>query len=275
VHSKDTKAIVAFVAIAYGLSIALSLLIDLSGGHNSTLIGLSYISMALPAIAVLIVHLAMSEPPRVNWDRLPRAYLPAALFLMPIVMHASMLPLMATAGGGVHWQAPRGWGALSPAGLVARIVLNAIFGVAVVSFLAFFEEIGWRAWLLPRLVDRTEARRAVVITSVIWALWHVPFQLSGIQYIAGVSPLKLALVQPLGTAAAGLVLGWLWLRTDSIWLVTIAHGSLNAWGQYAFKYMKDSGSPATDIAVLGAGSLALLMVGGFLLSRCGPRRHLM
>jgi hypothetical protein len=62
------------------------------------------------------------------------------------------------------------------------------------------------------------ARRAVVLTAVIWALWHVPFQLSGIQHIDGVSPVRLAVGFPLGIVAAGLVLGWLWLHTESVWL---------------------------------------------------------
>ncbi|MFL6417386.1 MAG: hypothetical protein ACJ74Y_17160 [Bryobacteraceae bacterium] len=34
--------------------------------------------------------------------------------------------------------------------------------------------------MLPRLVCRMGARRAVVVTAIVWALWHVPFELSGI-----------------------------------------------------------------------------------------------
>ena len=84
----------------------------------------------------------------------------------------------------------------------------------VVSFLAFFEEVGWRAWLLPRLANRMNSRRAVVVTAIIWALWHVPFELSGTLHIDGVSPMRVALTVPFGTTAAGLILGWLWLRTE-------------------------------------------------------------
>ncbi len=154
---------------------------------------------------------------------------------------------------------------------MGHIALNAFAGLVIVSFMAFFEEIGWRAWLLPRLIDRIGRRRAVVATSIIWALWHVPFVLSGILHIDGVTPAKLALVLPLGNMAAGLILGWLWLRTESIWLAAIAHGALNNWGQYAFKYMKESGRPDLDIAVLSAGSLALFLVGCILLWWCaGP-----
>lgn len=275
------KAILVFVATAYALSIALSLVVGLTGGSDSALIGLSYLSMFLPAIAVLIVSSAMNEVPWARWDCFPPRYLPVALFLIPGVLHASMLPSMVILEGGVQWQnwlTPQadglyhtpdslGWGALTIQGLAAHIVLNAVVGLAIVSFLAVFEEIGWRAWLLPRLVVRIGARRAVVVTSIIWALWHVPFQLSGIQHIDGVSPSTLALTMPLGIMAAGMILGWLWLRTESIWLVAIAHGASNNWGQYAFKYMKDSATPDRDIVVLCVGSLVLLASGVLILWR--------
>ena len=280
-----SRGMLVFIGTAYALSVALSLLIGLTGGHESALIALSYLSMFLPAIAVLFATSAMNEAPRVRWNSFPMRFLPVALFLIPGVLHAVMLPLMGRIDGGVQWQdwltqaadglyhapASRGWSALTIQGLVAHIVLNAVVGLIVVSSLAFFEEVGWRAWLLPRLVDRIGARRAVVATSIIWALWHVPFQLSGIQYVEGMSPLGLPLTIVPGTMAAGLILGWLWLRTESIWLVAVAHGASNNWGQYAFKYIKDSGTPDRDVAVLGAGSLALLSVGVFLLWRVKSR----
>jgi membrane protease YdiL (CAAX protease family) len=275
------KAIVVFTAITYALAIALSFLIGLTGGHESEFIDLAYLSMFVPAIAVLIVNLVFHEALRVQWDRFPLKWLPVALFLIPVILHAVMLPLMTAIYGGVPWQewlkiqgnglyhtpASRGWGTLNLQELIGRIVFNAVLGVIVVSFLALFEEIGWRAWLLPRLTGRMGARRAVVATSVLWAIWHVPFQFSGISYVRGVSPLNLVFTLPLGTVAAGLILGWIWLRTESIWLVSIAHGGLNNWGQYAFKYMKESTAPQTDLIVLAGGSLAMLVVGALLLWR--------
>ena len=66
----------------------------------------------------------------------------------------------------------------------------------------------------------------------------MPIELAGIQHVDGVSRLRLAITFPFGIIIVGLIIGWLWLRTESIWLVAIAHGSLNNSGQYAFKYMK-------------------------------------
>jgi membrane protease YdiL (CAAX protease family) len=117
------------------------------------------------------------------------------------------------------------------------------------------------------------ARRAVVVTAVLWAFWHTPFQLSGIQHVDGISAARLAMIAPIGIVSAGLVIGWLWVRTESIWIVVLAHGALNSWGQYAFKFMEDSPRVGqthrlleNDALVLMAGSLALLAVGSLLVS---------
>jgi membrane protease YdiL (CAAX protease family) len=226
------SAILVFVISCYGMAILLSLVIGFTGGHEGPLIRLAYLSMVLPAAGVVLVSATRNEPPRVHWTSFPMRYFPIALFLIPSVLHAVMLPVMAQLGGGVrrqdwltpeadglyHVPASRGWGAPTMQGLVAHILMNAIAGLLMVSLLALLEEIGWRAWLLPRLADRIGAHWGVMLTSAIWALWHVPFQLSGIQHIHGVSPIMLALSMPLG---------WLWLRTESIWLVAIGHGASN------------------------------------------------
>lgn len=282
------RATLAFIAIAYALSIALSLAIGLTGAHESRLIGLGYLSMFLPSIAVLVVGPAMQEKVlSYGWNLFPLKYLPVALFLIPVVMHAVMLPMASILWGGLGWEAwltpqadglyhtpeSRGWGVLTAQGLALRIATNAIFGLAFVSFLALFEETGWRAWLLPRLVDRMGTRRAVVAVAIISTVWHVPFALSGIHHIAGVSPERLALSLPLGIFGAGMILGWLWLRTESIWMVAIAHGALNNWGQYAFKFTRGTGQADVELILLSVGGLALFGVGVLLIVFGLPRSN--
>src|SRR5205809_743227 len=128
------RAIRLFVASAYALSIALSLLIGLTGGHHSPLLasGLGYLSMLIPAI-----------------------------------------------------------------------------GLFIVSVLACFDEIGWRAWLIPQLAARMGARGAVVASAILWACWHMPFALAGISFVDGIPIWLMAIILPFGVVGTGLVLGWL------------------------------------------------------------------
>ena len=276
----------AFITIAYTLSIALSLVVGWTGGAKSPLaLGLGVASMFVPTVATLAVVLATkTKAPSLGFNRLPLGYLPIALFLMPVVMHAVMLPLAAYLWGGLPWASwftpaadglyhtppERNWGVLTPAGLVARMATNIVVGLAANSMLAAFEEIGWRAWMLPRLMDRMSVQRAVVVSALIWAFWHTPFALGGIHHLPGIPVLLVVLTLPILIVGAGLVIGWLWVRTQSIWIVALAHGALNNWGQYAFKFMQDGGpgGQPRDMVILGVGGLAVLATGSLLVA-CG------
>ena len=284
-------AVLIFVACAYALAIVLSVAIWLTSGNESPLHSLGLISMFIPAAAVFAARYATGEQLRVDWSFPPKRYVPLALFLMPAVMHAVMLSATVFLTGELPWQdwlthpandvfrspAQLGWGSLNERELYVHLVMNAITGLLIVSFLAFFEEIGWRAWLLQRLAARVSPRKAILAVAVIWALWHVPFLLSGILSFANVSRGPATVIMPVGEFGAGLVIGWFWIRTRSIWIVSLAHGALNNWGQYAFKFMKDApvsifGTvyPSYDTIVLASGTVALVVLGGLLVLWCAP-----
>src|SRR5262249_2189336 len=153
----------------------LSLLVGLTGGHQSAFIGLSVLSMFFPAFGVLAVNIGMKQPLSIDWQRFPLCYIPVALFLMPAVMHVVMLPLTSALEGGLPWQdwlkpqadgqyhTPEklGWGTVTHLELAGRVLANAAVGLILVSSLTLFEEIGWRAWLLPRMVSQIGSRRAI------------------------------------------------------------------------------------------------------------------
>lgn len=247
--STELRPILVYVATAYTLAIALSILIVRTGSQATPL---AWGSMVLPTIAVVLAR----EPAAIDWSRFSLRYLPAALLLMPAVLHAVMVPAARVLGGGIAWKSDS----------AGHVAVNALFGLLFVSALAMFEEVGWRAWLLPRLTARIGTSRAIAAVSLIWALWHIPFVLSGILRPEHLTTAQAVAILPIGQFGAGLVLGWLWMRTGSIWIVSLAHGSLNNWGQYAFKLMQDN--PALnsyEATVLLAGSLALAGAGIVLL----------
>lgn len=98
------NAILVFVAITYALSIALSLVVGLTGGQQSPFIGLGYLAMFFPAVAVVVVRFAMHDGLLLDWSRFPLTYLPLALLLIPAVLHAAMLPALAALEVRVPWQ---------------------------------------------------------------------------------------------------------------------------------------------------------------------------
>lgn len=115
---------------------------------------------------------------------------------------------------------------LSP-GVLATAQLAAIPFAAFVpnGLLAFGEELGWRGFLLPRLLPLGQWP-ALLIVGVAWGLWHAPVLLLGYNY-----PLhhRLGVLVMVGfTVVTGILFGWLRLSTGSIWPSVLAHGALNA-----------------------------------------------
>lgn len=116
--------------------------------------------------------------------------------------------------------------AMSP-GLLAvqELLLVPVAAFVPNGLLAFGEEIGWRGFLLPRLLPLGQWP-ALVIVGVVWGLWHAPVLLLGYNY-----PLhhRLGVLAMVGfTVVGGILIGWLRLSTGSIWPCVLAHGALNA-----------------------------------------------
>lgn len=279
---RENNHLGAYIVITFSLSIVLSLFIGLTGGHESPFIWMGYFSMIIPAIAVLVMTFAYQEPVYNTGKRkkIRAGWVFPAIFLIPAIIHVVCIPLMVylhhgrlpwqpwltpDANGFYHAPEKDGWGTLTYAQLVFRIATNAVVGLMIVSILAFFEEIGWRGWMLPRLLKRFPVKKAIIIGAVIWALWHIPFMLSGILYLKDISPFQTALIHPLGIFGAGIIINWLWLRTKSIWIVSLAHGALNNWGQYAFKFMEDDSSNTYNQLMLFTGVNATLLLTGIII----------
>lgn len=104
------------------------------------------------------------------------------------------------------------------AGIVALVL-----GVSIVGALVTFgEEFGWRGYLLPRLMPLGQ-NRAILLSGVIWACWHLPLNLV---YGAngGLLGFPFWLVWIVGL---GVVLGWLRLRAQSVWPAAIMHSQVD------------------------------------------------
>lgn len=105
---------------------------------------------------------------------------------------------------------------------LARILM----GVGLSLLLSFGEEIGWRGYLLPRLLSLGR-NRALLVSGLLHGLFHLPLMLLtpfyhglGNRFI--VVPLFL-----LALTIAGVWYGYLRITSQSVWPAAIAHTSLN------------------------------------------------
>jgi len=91
------------------------------------------------------------------------------------------------------------------------------------------EELGWRGYALPRLLDRWPPLVAGGGLGVVWTIWHIPaFLFSG---ILG-APLSDLGWYALGTVALSLLMTWLFMRTRGSVLIAgiVPHFVINGLG---------------------------------------------
>ena len=140
---------------------------------------------------------------------------------------------------------------LDAAAIVALQAGVAIFIAPLINILfAFGEELGWRGFLLPKLMPLGKWK-AIIISNVIWGLWHAPAIVQGHNY-PGYPVLGVFMMVVL-TVLVGIILSWLYLKTNSPWAPALAHGSMNAVASLSLLFLV----PGFDVAI--GGTLASVM----------------
>jgi membrane protease YdiL (CAAX protease family) len=280
----DRKRIFIFVAIAYGLSIAMGLVIFLGGGLLSSdrkVAARGHVLLQVLMFAPMIAHIATRLITREGWSNtllrpdLRRGrwrYYLAAWFLPPvaIIVGGAIYYLLFPGQFDPSMTYGRGLGLIGSA-LEPWAFFITQMGIAIVSlvpplgqvlFLSFGEEFGWRAYLLPKLMP-LGPRKATLLVSAIWGVWHWPAILMGFNYGLGywgapvVGPLLFVLVLMFESA----FYTWVTLRSSSVWPATIAHGVHNTSNKLMWFFLSGESNPLIGPGTQGViGSLGYVVL---------------
>ena len=138
-----------------------------------------------------------------------------------------------------------------PIGVLVAIQCSAvILGALINTIPALGEEIGWRGWLLPKLLPLGPVP-AILVSGVIWGAWHAPLVLLGYNYPTAPGWLGVLAMIGMCTLVGG-VFGWLRLRSGSVWPAALAHGSFNAAAGLSFLFSSaDFPIDTTQATILG------------------------
>jgi uncharacterized protein len=110
-------------------------------------------------------------------------------------------------------------------GVIALVVL----GLGLIG--AVGEEVGWRGFLLPKLMNGG-ARQPYLATGIVWAVWHLPLIAFG-GYYQTENPLFMALVYGLAIIAMSFLISELRVRSRSVWVAAAMHAAHNFFFQFA------------------------------------------
>jgi len=103
-------------------------------------------------------------------------------------------------------------------------------------------------------------RKAILLTGVIWGVWHWPVIFMGYNY--GFDYFGAPVLGPLAmvwfTIVTSALFGWVTIKTDNVWPAVIGHGALN--GIAALSLLFIQGEPST---LLGPTPVGLIGGAGF------------
>jgi uncharacterized protein len=249
----DKKRILIFLAFAFGIAWLNGLVIYLTGGlvNSPELIPDSGITLSLVLLAVgymgapTLAHLLTRLITRDGWHNLylrPRRfgwlYWPVAWFaplimtILGAVLFFVVYPQYYNPSLKVLREMLTGAGQTVPSSLWTIVIIQTLTGVLIApiinSLFTFGEEFGWRAYLQPMLMP-LGGRKAVLLVGIIWGVWHWPVIAMGHNYGLEYSgaPWLGMLMMVWVTIGLGTFLGWLTLRSGSVWPAVIAHAAIN------------------------------------------------
>lgn len=211
-------------------------------------IGLIYLLMWTPAIASFVARLILREGIRDVSFKLQRAFGLKALiigWLYPVAVGVIAY--------GLAWLTGLATFFTSGMSFIAALAFNLIVGVLYSATSTAGEEIGWRGYMLTRLFD-IKIPRPVLISGVIWGLWHLPLILGG-QYASGPNPTLSAVIFMALIVPTTYLVSWLRLQSGSIWPPIIFHASWNSLIQGVF----DQSTKETSIWLGESGILVALV----------------
>jgi uncharacterized protein len=243
-----------FYAIALGLAVLVRFLVPLIGEASLPL------TMLTPAIATLIILTLVAPEGGFRQSIKSLGFTHTGLkgwplaILGPAVIQASSLVILAVTGLAVV-TAPL------VEGPVIGVIVKIATGVVIGTLFALAEEVGWRGYMLPRLMG-VGALPAMLLVGLLHGMWHMPLLLTTDYYHSSGNPLLVAPLFLITLTIAGIFYGFLRLWTGSIWPVAVAHSAANMTWEISTEMIQTK--TAMTLEYVG-GESGLIMIGGLLI----------
>ena len=166
-----------------------------------------------------------------------------------------------------------------PIGLLMLVqCMQALFMAPALNFVTCFgEEWGWRGYLLPKISKHFSTIPTLLITGIIWGLWHAPLTIIGHNYGLGYwgFPFTGIAMMCLFCITLGIFLSFVTLKTGSCIPAIIGHGAVNGIAAIGIYFTYDGGNPFVGPAPTGIiGMIPFVIVAVFMVLHLKKAGHL-
>jgi uncharacterized protein len=116
---------------------------------------------------------------------------------------------------------------------ITPIFMIFIFRFVATLLPAFGEEFGWRGYLLPKLVEKFTAKKALLIHAFIWWAWHLPvivgmeLQSNEVSNNQFVNVAAITLFSSIPAMLHAIIFAFIWSKTKSLAVVTVYHAAFD------------------------------------------------
>ena len=274
----EKKRIVIYVALAYGLAWALWFAVVypmVNGGGLGTSMQLAIAAgMFAPAIAAALTRLITKEGFKDAWIK-PRAFKktwryyvlawfgPLVLVLAGAALYflinpADFDPSMSYVIQAMREQAEAMGVEMNIDDEAIRLTQIAslatlVIAPAINAVTCFGEEWGWRGYLLPHLLERFSLPVTLLVSGIIWGIWHAPITVLGHNYGLGYAgyPFTGIAAMCLFCIVLGVFMSYITLRTGSCLPAVFAHGMVNGSAAAGIIFSATGGNPFVGPAPTG------------------------
>lgn len=161
--------------------------------------------------------------------------------------------------------------------LMVQGLIFVVIGPIVNIIPTLGEELGWRGYLLPKLRMFLSDRASLVITGVIWGIWHLPIIVMGHNYGTNYwgYPLFGILAMIVFCVVLGIIEGYMSIKLESAIPAAMIHSTVNAGAALPSIFVKSGYNPLFGPAITGLiGGLPFILLAVILLIKMGSKRAL-
>ena len=143
------------------------------------------------------------------------------------------------------------------------------------TFAALGEEVGWRGFLYPRLKERFGAAKGRLLGGLLWGVWHWPVMIfAGYNYGTAYwgAPVLGPLLFCVVCTAIGVLIDYLYEKTECIWIPALAHGAFNAAGGLGMLVLNPAFADRTTLGPMPIGligGLPMFLLAALLIGKSG------